>query len=568
MENPSPSRHHRLAWLALATFGTLLLVPVTRYLVRSQLQMESLNYSTETNLPAERAAAARLSNDYPVQLALATETPTTFTAPTDADPMAQTKARNRRIAALEQRFPNNPSVYANLLRYMALGELRILRTDGDSPAASGSAQKVSPYQPSSETVAMFENAAQRGVELDPDNAYFRMMQSIGLFNAHRDAEGLEALKAAGRCSHWAEYYQDEADGQNRLQEATYGERGAIQRVNNAANLLFPQYASLRSEARLVRFLTANEEIAGNTEEAIRVRHALMRCGGLMRAQGTSYITTLVGIAITNIGTATPGGIENHDKLTSNQNTGEEGEKLRAKRLEVYYAYLENLGHPEEAAWAKTEIAAGDQARVIGAEGIEHSVFSSRKFAQSGYTSLANIALLSCTLILLVLGAAASLAGVIRPKRGLMALRSAYALLILGGIGLWQWNVARIGMAPFVDLQKIFCCFTESAPEGQNDALGIQVFTMGMSLLIPALFVGLIAGITLFQRVPLATGLGRGLRGAAVPMAAVLFLLYSASLLPTVQTESIIKTELVNSTRNEPHYFTECLHKVWPGDPQP
>lgn len=566
MENSSPPRHHRLAWLALATLGTLLLLPATRYLVRSQMQMEALTYSTETNLPAERAAAARMSDDYPVQLALAAETPSPFAVMLGTDPMAQSKARNRRIAALIPRFPNSPSVCANLLRYMMLGEVRMQRTDGDPPPAS--AVPAIPYQPSLEAREMFENAAQKGVQLDPDNAYFRMMQAIGLFNAHRDSEALDALKAAGRCSHWAEYYQDEASGQNRLQAAVYGERGAVQRVNNAANLLFPQYASLRSEARLVRYLAGNAELAGNTEEALAVRHALMRCGGLMRSQGNCYITTLVGIAITNIGTASPGGIQNHATLSSSHNTGEEAEQLRAKRLQSYYTYLESIGHPEEAVWAKTEIAAGEQARAIGAEGLKNSVFNGRDFSHIGFSWLANIVVLSSALVLLALGAAASLAGTMRPKRTLLAWRSAYALLVLGGIGLWQWNAAHVGMAPFVEIQKMFSDMSGNRMDGQNDALGIQLLTFGLSVLVPVLFVGLIAGIALFQRVPLATGLGRGLRGAAIPGAAMLFLVYGASLLPTVHAESVIKTELVNTARNEPSYFAECIHKVWPGDPQP
>jgi hypothetical protein len=566
MENPS--RRPRLAWLALATLGTLLLLSSTRYLLRIQLQTETLTSPTDTNLSAERAAAAQMPNDYPIQLALAMDTPHSFAVPTDADPMAQTKARNRRIAALAQQFPNNPSVYANLMRYMTLGEMHLRRNeDGSVPLVVD--KRTSLYQTPSESFEMFDAAAQKGAQLDPDNAYFLMMRAIGLFDARRDTEALNALKAAGRCSHWTEYYQDDVDGQNRLQTATYGERGALPRVNNVASLLFPQYASLRAVARLAVHLAGDAESDGNTAEGVAIRHALMRCGGLMRSQGTSYITALVGVAIANIGTANPVGIQNHDKLASNQSTGgEEAEKLRAKRLQSYYAYLESLGQQKEADWAKTEIAAGEQARAIGAEGVQKSVFNSGNFSQIGFAWIANLALLSSAIVLLVLGASAHLAASVRPKRARLVWRFAYALLIFAGIGLWQWQAARVGMAPLVEIQRIFCCFTENRPDGHDNALALQSLTAGLSLLVPVLFVGLIAAITLFQRVPLATGLGRGLRGAAFPVAAVLFLLYAGSLLPTVHAESVLNAEIANTTSNETHYFAEIAHKSWPGDPQP
>ncbi|MCW3099723.1 MAG: hypothetical protein JWL77_5341 [Chthonomonadaceae bacterium] len=609
MENRSSLRH-RLVWIALATLGALLVLPATRYLLRTQLQMESLTYATQTDLSAEAAAASQRSTDYPVQLALATEMSDSFVNPADADPMAQSKARNRRIEALAQRFPNNPSVYANLLRYMTMGEMRVQRDQDIVPPAPGSQMTTSQIAP--ESWDMFDTAAQKGAQLDPDNAYFPMMRAIGLFNAHRDGEAWQTLKAAASCSRWVEYYQDEAEGRNRLRAATYGERGALPHTSVAANLLFPQYAQLRAVARIAIHLAVQEELEGNPTSAVTIRHAVMRCGGLMRAQGTSYITALVGIALTNIATSdaptftppeiddvrfhpatghyesqsrfaigrvywhrselTPAGdlfpIPDSNSLLYGSNRKEETPEHRKLRRDRYYAYLELLGHPQEAQWAKTELTVGDQAGAIGAEGVQKSVFNSANFSQIGFAWIANLALLTSAIVLLVLGASAHLAASVRPKRGRLVWRFTYALLIVGGIGLWQWQAARVGMAPLVEIQRIFCCFTENRPDGQDNALALQSLTAGLGLLVPVLFVGLIGAITLFQCVPLATGLGRGLRGAAFPVAAVLFLLYAGSLLPTVHAESVLNNELANTTSNETHYYAERCHKVWPGDPQP
>jgi hypothetical protein len=569
MENPSPPRHHRLAWFALAAFGTLLLLPATRSLLRTQLKMEALTYSTETNLPAERAAAASLPDDYPVQLAAATPLPPTVNGNVTAlgDGMARALTRTRNIAALSQRFPNNPSLYANLLRYMTLGEMRVMRDDDIVTPVAGRAVTV--YRPAAESVAIFEAAAQKGAQLDPDNAYFPTMRAIGLFNAHRDGEALDSLQAAARCSRWAEYYQDDAEGQIRLQSLVYGERGALQRLSTYANLLFPQYSQLRSVARVAVRLASQQEAAGNAEAALAIRHAVMRCGGLMRSQGTSYITTLVGIAVANIATANPGGLE-ADNLTSGAKSGDDAERRRDQRRNTYYSYLEGQGHAQEAAWAKTELAAGDQAKAIETEAIKSSVFNGHNLFKLGLCWIANVALLSSALVLLALGASACLAGAVRPQKARWMWHAGYALLVVGGIGLWQWQTARLAMSPYVEIQGLFARLTGTgnANDTQSNALAVQRLAVGLGLLVPVLFVGLLGAMALFQRVPLATGLGRGLRGIAFPAAALVFLVYGASLLPTVYAESVVKSEIARTVRNEPAYYAEISHKAWPGDPQP
>jgi len=566
MENPSPPRHHRLAWLALATFGTLLLLPGTRYLLKTQMRMQTLTYSNTSDYPMEQATAERMSDDYPIQLARATAMPTSFPDADAADPMARSKARNRRIAALAQRFPNNPSVYANLLRYMTMGEVRVARNDDGSSPVFPVGTKFVEVAP--ESLEMFDTAAQKGAELDPDNAYFPMMRAVGLFNARRDGEALDALQAAARCGHWTEYYQDESDGQNRLHVATYGEQGAVQDLGVAANLLFPQYAQLRAEARLAIHLAGEAESDGDATKGVAIRHALMRCGGLMRSQGTSYITSLVGIAIVNIGVANPNGIKSNDSQSGGHATEEEAATLRAKRRELYYSYLEGVGQSQEAAWARTEIAAADQAKTVGSQAMHYSMFDGGQLHQLGVAWLANNALLSSVLVLLLLGAAAHFAGHIRPRKAVLLWRAAFALMIVVGIGFWQGQATRIGMKPYIEMQNMFSSMSSDGSDSSSHAFAVERLAAGLGSLIPTLLIGLILGLSLFQRVPLSTGLGRGLRGVAIPVAAALFLVYGISLLPTTSLESAIKTEIARTVNNEPHRLAELAGKPWPGDPQP
>ena len=566
MENLLPPSR-RVLWLALTTLAILLVLPSTRTLLNTQMQMEALTYATQMDLPAERAAAARLPNDYPVQLALAIEMPTTIAGigpgAHNVHTISESAQCDRNILALARRFPHNPSVYANLLRYMTRGEMHLQRKEdgSDLPPRAYRPAEVSP-----ESVAMFVAAAQKGAEVDPDNAYFPMMQTVGLLAAHRDSEALDAFKTAGRCSRWAEYYQDDVEGRNRLQAAAYGDHGAMPRLNNAANLLLPQYSQLRTAARVAVRLTAQREMDGGDTEMVAVRHAIMRCGGLMRSQGSSYITTLVGIAIANIATSDPLDMPDPDSLTSGHNSALEMKQHQKDRRSLYYGYLEGMGRADEAAWARTELAAGDQTKSIGKKALESSVFNGPCIYQLGLFHLINVALLSSALVLAILGSSAHLAGHFRPRKALILWRSVSALALVGGIGYWQWRVAQINTSPFVEIQRMFAGMTENAALG-NTAF-IQSLAAGLSLLVPVLFVNLLVSVGLSQRVPLVTALGRGLRGAAVPVAACLFLLYGASLLPTVYAESALKTQLSQNTISQIRCFAEATHKALPGDPLP
>ena len=564
MENRSLSRHHRLVRIVLVTFGILLLLPATRSLLQTQLQMETLTYATETNLPAEHAVAASLPDDYPVQLAAAI--PLLPPEGMGADPdMALTLACTRHIAALSQRFPNNPSLYANLLRYMTVQEVHMHRELAGVGPGFLVDQTISPAL--AESLKRFDAAAQRGAQLDPENAYFPMMRSVGLFTANRDSEALEALKAAARCSRWTEYYQDEVEGRNHLQRITYGEQGAVQHLSNASYVRLPHYAQLKNAVRGAAHLAAAAELAGLTGEALSVRHATMRCGGLMRAQGTAYSTCLTGIAITNMATYHPGGVSYPGDYAPGRARNESSEQRAEQHRKRYFASLTLQGNTQEMMWAKKELAAGAKAKSLETECLPNLLLE-RHALSLNHWWFVNIVLLSTVLVLLVLGFSAYLAGSSRSRKALKIGQLLYALLVVGGIGLWQWQATWSGRSLYYQSQLLFSGEQYWHEDHAGLVLPIQYQLVGASLLLPVLFVGLLGAMALFQRVPLATGLGRGLRGIAFPAAALMFLLYGASLLPTAYFESITDKEIAGTVRNEPHYYAEISHKRWPGDPQP
>jgi hypothetical protein len=300
----------------------------------------------------------------------------------------------------------------------------------------------------------------------------------------------------------------------------------------------------------------------------------MRCGGLMRAQGTSSISSLVGIAIANIATNDPAGVKTPTPPDTGK--GEETQQSRDLRAETrrnrYYAYLENHGQTLEASWARTELTAGIQAKAILIEGSNNPVNSGLRLAQFSISWLLNLILLGSAAVTLMLGAMAHHVRLGGPLKGRMAKllpfwQGSYALLATVGIGVWQWAAMENGFLPLVDIQSLYAA-PSVAGSVSHELLVVEGVVLSLSLLIPLLLVVLIAALSRRQRVPLATGLGRGLRGVALPVAAALLLVYGVSLLPTACFESILKTDIARTASNEPHYVAELAHKTWPGDPQP
>ena len=560
MEKSSP---RRFRWIRLVSsmFGILLLLPATRYLLRMQFQMETLTYATQLDHAAERAVAERLPDDYRVQLALVMESPSTSVdaALSQSKYWESSNIRHSHIHALMQRFPNNPSVYANLLCLMTSDVYISLDSNSYFPHTI---VRSSHHQPSPESLALFMTLAQKGAQLDPNNAYFPMMQANALLAVYQDQEAVYALKRAGRCTHWTEYFQDEVEGRNRLQSAVYGDRGAIQRLDNVNDLMLPQCYQLRQASLVASSLAEQAERSGNAQEGIAIRHALMRCGGLMRSQGTLYQTAFAGISIVKYGIVNPGGYPN-----PNGDLGDYKQRLQRSR-DRYCSFLKNLGQMQEAVWAKQEFMADDQAQAVAESSRGEYDAELRQDNKLSFSWMANIILLTGSLILAIVGAAANLAVRIRPRRALIAWQIAYALLLIGGIGLWQWKSAWIVIAPFVGFPSDLFAIPSHVTDHMAYCSGTHDLLFGCCVLAATSWCGLLATLSLFQNVPLATGLGRGLRGTALPMATAMFLLYGISLAPTVCLEAEINTRIARRVDNELHYMAEITHKVWPGDPQP
>ena len=354
----TPNARRVLLGLAFGVLIALLLAPQTRWLVRPQIVP-----GPRSDAQAVARFVAAHADDYLVQLG--------------GQPTLEGARR------LVPRFPNTPSLRANLLRY-ATQNLHLHRADSDGALLQGKPASMRPSPtdnppPTPAQLAAFDADAEAGERLDPDNAYFPFMRSVGLFAAHRDAEGLAAVTRAGTKTVWREYYEDEVEGRWRIGDGVVGHREALGSMGVSASVLFPQYQLVRAVARLVAARAVEEELAGHREAGLVLRRSLARCGDLMRADSHSYIGNLVGIAINSISRTRPGGAAPITTEAGASASPEINRQLAQKKLDAYCDSVTGLGHPDAAQEARAQASAAEQVRHI-TPGLETFVFGLR-FAQ-------------------------------------------------------------------------------------------------------------------------------------------------------------------------------------------
>jgi hypothetical protein len=582
----------RRTWLLGAALGILLalaLWPETRWLLSSQLAISLRMQSPLTvtgdltsnppqmvELTAPEANAQRIAaahpDDYLLQLAAA------FTHPLDAPP-ARLPAKPLR--ALTSRFPDRPSLYAAILRMASQGEVTLVRPEefelmGESvpPAAAlrPSPNGTNAFNDTPESLAAFDSDAAAGERLDPDNAYFPFLRSVGLFAAHRDDEALAAIQRAATKPMWHEYYDDEVEGKWRLHLLVTHNPSALLHTMMEAAVLLPHYAQLRAACRVAVYKAMEAEQAGHSEDGLAIRRAVMQCGSLMRVQSHIMIGSLVGIALTKLALEQPGGtppIHLSDPHT-------DATQLQAK-LTAFDLYLHHIGHAEESRWTHAELNAGDLARRIARQGVPRSALGGAPLAWLWIWWVIDLLLLSNILWMLACGGVATW---LANSRRFRARQEAHpdarriagwhrlGLVALGGLAgvlcCWGYLLQVRNVLPFTAIGSLFFSPSEGAPSSANGALQLVPKMAAFTAIVPVCAAIILTIMSRLYRVPLRLALVRGFRGIAVPVVCVLLLAYSVSILGTLRYEAIVNDGLTRTLQHEGKYFADLTGQKWPG----
>lgn len=622
MNTRSPFRT-TLVGLAIGVLLALLIAPQSRWLVRWQLALVGLTVGTPFGeTPAQEGRTQRVAAahpaDFPMQMA--------------ALPGRDTGKFVASLRTLTARFGDNPSLYANLLRYevrsdtnkqgVYLSRPEESELSSNRPAAGAHTLSL----PIPAVLAAFDADAARGEQIDPSNAYFPLMRAIGLFAAHRDAEGLAAVQRASDKPVWNEYLADEVNGRIHLADAAYGHGMSISHIAVAASELYPEYAPLRSMARLVVVLAMHAEQHGDRAGGMSIRRALMQDGDLMRVQAPSYIGDVVGIAISAIARSRPGGAaatKRPKQLTSDQ--------WAQMHMEAFATYARQAGFPDNAARAEAQYAAGEIVRRLGKQGIERSVLSLPMAYKLGAGWIGSTLALVNAFWLVVLGlvgtvlsrlpsvqtrqplsvparwganAAFALAVSIvallaaesdmRPAIALTIVLGIAGAVAMGALTLRRGSEQRrqtaaafaqaFGMMALVLVSLAFIaawqthCVLQSMQVGSGagelsggggrsnepSPLLVGLIAAGIGLIVPAVLAIVVSICARKRRVPVFAALADGFQRMALPLACVLVIGYGVAAMGTLRQEQRMDDGLRQMIRHEGRYYASLAGIAWPG----
>ena len=556
-----PDRKLRLLLIVTgAILLTLALLPATRWLLCLQTRALALPPALKGNREdRERRLADAHPDDYPIQVARALSLP--------LSPGTPAAARIQRLNALTERFPNEPTLYAHLLRYYTIGPVEIHREEQNEFSAEPVAHTDKPKHSLPADLAAFDAAAAQGERLDPDNAYFPFIRAAGLYEAGRDAEAIAAVHRAAQKTRYEDYASAEFQAKDRFYTLANGRQNGIERVSVSAALLFPHFAILRGVARMNTISAVHAELAGNTELGVQLRHDTMRIGDLLRVQGRSLIANLVGIAISAIPQSRPGGAP-VVKSSSSATTDAEREKLLQAKREKYYAYLRSVGHDDEARFAKSELQAGIEARNVSAKitdnMTEKGPYGIRSLVKTGLWWVATLLTLSNALGLLILGGMAWLAAKARPTKNVNVWRGALGVAAAILLGLLAVNVNRLAVDMYATPIQLMNLSGNSIQDADTGELVTRVLGAVFALGFPLLLIVVVGIVSRKSWAAFSANLGRWLRSLAVPMACGLLMLYSLLLLGTARQEEQLRVGLDKMVTHEAAYNASQAGLTWPG----
>ncbi len=301
LRNRQPRRAPRSGWQIGVVAGILVglfAFPAVRNILLAQIQFTLIQESTpwlramdsrrmRRELPRLDVAAASFSGDYLVQVGRATLSADFAFRPkrpdNDEDPALA------RLALVAKDFPAATGIYAHLTRFMMRERVRIF--------TAHTPQSPTVYTLRGRDVRLMQWALKRGEFNDPENAYWQAMSAVVAFAAGKEEEGVKALNRSSGKLNWDAFLYEEILGQWRLYAATYGDRGAIQKIGPLSLLAFPHLRELRNMAELARDAADKAEARGDLSKAIRIRRQLWRLGLLMRDTAQWAYEALIGTDI-------------------------------------------------------------------------------------------------------------------------------------------------------------------------------------------------------------------------------------------------------------------------------
>jgi hypothetical protein len=467
--------------------------------------------------------------------------------------------------------------------------------------------------------------ARRGSGLAPDNAYFPTMLALALYAEHRDTAAIAALDEAATKPRWDDYTSGAIRARWSLLHDAYGETGAVSRLVIRATEPFPHYGRIRDAARLTTALAVQRELNGDTSGGFRMRRSLTRIGALMRAQSTFIYGNLTGAAITQIAATRPGGALALAHPTTDTSSAEARAQYVAylgkigHPEEAHWYLAETRAAADMRSISRLGAGTADLSETLGlalwwAGGILllmaslwalilggfATVLSRTRRMQAGTPLRFRVRLSALLVVALLGGWLAVINSVSENLLGDAAAQVAAIAATVVVLGLLVFPVVRLARGQTVlcflgeiakaagalalcgALAMALLCVTTITCLGIDQTLAglLNIYTFGDAgssiswefclmtgttvLAVPLVAMTILAIRSRICRIPLTVGVVRGMRGAALPLAATLLLAYSAVIIQTEHEEIYAQSTLDAAQINEGKYDAKLLHEIWPG----
>lgn len=552
--------------ILLASLGTVLLLPATDWLARLELKgaIGITNPAMASNAALNKstqAVAAAHPGDFDIAYAATLRQAGPLMNASNTGVTEGTSIQvPERLEVLKERFPNQPELYAHQLRYWSLGPLRLSHRDPENKK---------PNQPAETVAAVWgraEQAAIQGERIDPDNSYFPLMKAIALFAQDKDTEAYEALHVAANASVYNDYIWQEATSFWKLTDTMNGQTGSLPKMAQMAAILFPHYTQFRTAAKVAAAEATRREKAGDSANAVRIRHDLSLIGLRIRDQGKAMITNLIGIAIFHLAAqGSPGWAEIADRnLTEEQRN----EKV-IERGQRYVAYLKSIGATDEARSYEIGLWSSTQAKKLVRQVTQDQVSGWNKLLfntiKAGISQTVGALLLTNMGWLLLLGAGAVLLCHTRGIRTGEGLPLLVHLAIWGtviGIAIATAYLQAQGTNPIQNLLSLSA--STSTPEGGAGVIAPFLLMVALSFPIPLLTLLVLAIRAKIKRERTEVAIARGMRVVTLPVAALLSLFFAAQVFWTAGIEKGNLAWMEGMARDgEVQFYARQVGTEWP-----
>ena len=556
--------------IVVLSLGAAVIWPKTANMATSQLKMLgginslAIFQGTESERIKERAFIAAHPDDATIQFGGALRG-NVLQIVTQGVVGSQERAEQLRTVA--KKFPDHPEILAATLRAESQGDVTVHRPDAsqfleNKPAPKTGTVAVKQKVSDAAAVKRFIEQCLEGERVDPDNAYFPLLQAMAYTELRQDKEAFASLHRAASKKIWREYIPEEFVANRTVNRTMYGQAGLILEMAISAAILFPHYANMRELSRVVAAEAIRMELQGRFAEGMALRRDLFEVSAKVRNDSTTLIGSLVGGAMLDVSRMRPGGIlPVKAKQTRNDGpTAAEAKVARDINRKRFVDFATKHGEAAFAARVVESAKLGDAIRETSQRGMDRGVYGMELVERLAIGQGIGLILLSNLVWMLILGAIT--AAVVRSPRFVAGNRLAPGPFVA--------SVASIALAMVVSgaVTGMSVGYTVGAMNGMTGEAGsilpMAAIAAGLVLALPTLLTVILSiWAALNKRASFTRTITGGFAVVALPAAALMALAWVGVVYYSAGLDVQGTAELMEMLQHEGKYLFRIMGQKWP-----